>query len=263
MIQVTGKTLEVKDLSITYSSKKSEVQAVDGVSFSVLPGRCLAIVGESGSGKSSIAASILGVLDRKVAKIEGEINWGGLKLLDLEVSSLNKIRGSEITMIFQNPSQALHPMFSIENQMNRILKKIIRSNPSGVPLSISEALTMARLKNTQAILKQYPHELSGGMKQRVMIAMALMGKPQLIIADEPTSALDVTVQLEVVELLRDIIRDSGLSLLLISHHLGVVAGLADSVMVLRGGKSVEEGTAEDVLMNPRHEYTRVLTGLNA
>ena len=108
-----------------------------------------------------------------------------------------------------------------------------------------------------------PNELSGGMKQRVMIAMALMGKPQLIIADEPTSALDVTVQLEVVELLRDIIRDSGLSLLLISHHLGVVAGLADSVMVLRGGKSVEEGTAEDVLMHPRHEYTRVLTGLNA
>ena len=263
MIQVTGKTLEVKNLSITYSSKKSEIQAVNGVSFSVLPGRCLAIVGESGSGKSSIAASILGVLDRKVVKIDGEINWGGLKLLDLEVSSLNKIRGSEITMIFQNPSQALHPMFSIENQMNRIRKKIIRSNPLVAPLSISEALTMARLKNTQTILKQYPHELSGGMKQRVMIAMALMGKPQLIIADEPTSALDVTVQLEVVELLRDIIRDSGLSLLLISHHLGVVAGLADSVMVLRGGKSVEEGTAEDVLMHPRHEYTRVLTGLNA
>lgn len=263
MIQVTGKKLEVKNLSITYSSKKSEVQAVDGVSFCLLPGRCLAIVGESGSGKSSIAASILGVLDRKIAKIEGEINWGGLKLLDLEVSSLNKIRGSEITMIFQNPSQALHPMFSIENQMNRIRKKLVRSNPSEVPLSISEALTMARLKNTKLILKQYPHELSGGMKQRVMIAMALMGKPQLIVADEPTSALDVTVQLEVVELLRDIISDSGLSLLLISHHLGVVAGLADSVMVLRGGKSVEEGKAEEVLMNPQHEYTRVLTGLSA
>ncbi len=263
MIQVTSKTLEVKNLSITYSSRKTEVRAVDGVSFSVSPGRCLAIVGESGSGKSSIAASILGVLDRKVANIEGEINWGGVKLLDLELSTLNKIRGSEITMIFQNPSQALHPMFSIENQMKRIRKKIIRSNPSGTPLSISEALSMARLKNTQAILKQYPHELSGGMKQRVMIAMALMGKPQLVIADEPTSALDVTVQLEVVELLRDIIRDSGLSLLLISHHLGVVAGLADSVVVLRGGKSVEEGTAEDVLMNPQHEYTRVLTGLNA
>jgi ABC-type glutathione transport system ATPase component len=263
LIQVTGKKLEVKNLSITYSSKKSEVQAVDGVSFSLPPGKCLAIVGESGSGKSSIAASILGVLDRKVAKIEGEINWGGLKLLDLEASSLNKIRGSEITMIFQNPSQALHPMFSIENQMNRIRKKLVRSNPLEMPLSISEALTMARLKNTKSILKQYPHELSGGMKQRVMIAMALMGKPQLIVADEPTSALDVTVQLEVVELLRDIISDSGLSLLLISHHLGVVAGLADSVMVLRGGKSVEEGEAEEVLMNPQHEYTRVLTGLSA
>jgi len=263
LIKVNSKKLEVKNLSITYSSKKSEVQAVDNVSFCLLPGECLAIVGESGSGKSSIAASILGVLDRRVAKIEGEINWGDLNLLNLEVSALNKIRGSEITMIFQNPSQALHPMFSIEDQMNRVRKKISRSNPSEVPLTISDALTMARLKNSKSILNQYPHELSGGMKQRVMIAMALMGKPQLIVADEPTSALDVTVQLEVVELLRDIIRDAGLSLLLISHHLGVVAGLADSVMVLRGGKSVEEGTAEEVLMNPRHEYTRVLTGLNA
>ncbi len=256
------KILEVRNLSVTYESKDSIVKALDNISFRVDSGTCVAIVGESGSGKTTVAASILGILNRKITRVEGEVIWGDKDLFSLDIADLNKIRGTEISMIFQNPSQALHPMFSIGFQMKQVQKKVWNSTLSSKALSISEALGLARLKNTDAILKKYPHELSGGMKQRVMIAMAILGRPQLIVADEPTSSLDVTVQLEIVELLRDIVQHSGLSLLLISHHLGVVAGLADSVLVLRGGKCIEEGKVDQVLMSPQHEYTKRLTGVN-
>lgn len=256
------KSLKVKDLSVLYKSGKETFEAVKKVSFELSSGACLAIVGESGSGKSTIASSILGILDRSKAEIQGEILWGGEDLLMMGQDKLNLIRGSEISMIFQNPSQALHPMYTVEFQIEKVLDRVSKSKSARDSLSIAEAMSMARLRNVKEILAKYPHELSGGMKQRVMLAMALIGKPQLIVADEPTSALDVTVQLEVVELLRSIVSDTNISLLLISHHLGVVAGLADEVLVLKNGVNVESGVASQVLVNPKHSYTRDLIGIH-
>lgn len=261
MAMTNEKLLEVNDLCVTYRIGKKSLEAVKGVSFHLRPGFCLGIVGESGSGKSTIAASVLGILPRELAKVNGEVLWGDEDLLRLSRARLNALRGAEISMIFQNPSQALHPMYTIEFQLEQVFDKVSSSNFSKGTLSVSEAMSMARLKCSKDILSTYPHELSGGMKQRVMLAMALMGKPQLIVADEPTSALDVTVQLEVIELLRSIIANENVSLLLISHNLGVVAGIADEIVVLRNGGIVESGTAEQILLEPQHTYTRELVGI--
>ncbi len=256
------KTLDVRQLSVSYRIKNQRINAVNNVNFKVSPGECLAIVGESGSGKSTIAATILGVLDRRQSDSRGVVNWGNDDLLKINSRKFNLIRCSEISMIFQNPSQALHPMFTIQDQMKRVFLKAKKNNPAKDTLTIFEALEFARLNHVSRILNQYPHELSGGMKQRVMIAMSLLGRPELIIADEPTSSLDATVQLEIIELLRQIIYSFGTSLLLISHHLGVVAGLADSVLVLKEGIVMEKGQVLDVLMSPKNDYTKELMNSN-
>ena len=251
--------LEVKDLSVAFKQGRGTSLAVDKVSFSIAKGRTLALVGESGSGKSVSALSILKLLPYPAASHpSGEILFNGENLLDADERDLRKVRGRDITMIFQEPMTSLNPLHTVERQLGEILELHTEFRGELAKARIIEMLTKVGIRDPETRLQDYPHQLSGGQRQRVMIAMALANNPDLLIADEPTTALDVTVQAQILKLLKDLQSEFGMALLLITHDLGIVRHMADDVCVMQHGKIVEAGPAKDLFASPRHDYTKML-----
>jgi ABC-type dipeptide/oligopeptide/nickel transport system ATPase component len=255
----TNKILEVKNLQTSFFTERGELKAVDNVSFDLYPGKTLGIVGESGCGKSVTSLSIMRLIPNPPGKIVGgEILYKGKDLLKLGMDDMRKIRGNEISMIFQEPMTSLNPVFTIGNQL---VEAILLHQDLSKGEAINKAVEMLRLVGIPAPekrIKDYPHQLSGGMRQRVMIAMALSCNPQILIADEPTTALDVTIQAQILDLLRDLQQKVGLSLMLITHDLGVVAEMAHEVVVMYAGKVVERASVNEIFKNPKHPYTQGL-----
>ncbi len=251
--------LSVSDLRTHFHTRNGIVRAVDGVSFSVKRGEILGLVGESGSGKSVTCLSLLGLLPSPPAKIEsGTATFDGQNLLGLTEAQLRKIRGRRISMIFQDPMTALNPYLTIGDQLSEPLR-IHENTPRREALKrAADMLSSVGINEPDRRLRQYPHEFSGGMRQRVMIAMALITKPELLIADEPTTALDVTVQAQILDLIKSLQRELNLTVIFITHDLGVVANLCDRVVVLYAGRIAEEATAKELFHNPQHPYTRAL-----
>ncbi len=251
--------LEVKDLSVAFKQGANQSLAVDHVSFSIKKGETLALVGESGSGKSVSALSILKLLPYPAASHpSGEILFNGQNLLDADERDLRRVRGADITMIFQEPMTSLNPLHSVEKQIGEILELHTALRGAKIRERTIEMLGKAGIRDPESRLQDYPHQLSGGQRQRVMIAMALANNPDLLIADEPTTALDVTVQAQILKLLKDLQKEFGMALLLITHDLGIVKHMADTVCVMRHGKIVEAGPAKTVFAKPQHEYTKML-----
>jgi oligopeptide transport system ATP-binding protein len=248
--------LRVKGLKTVFRQGKNVVNAVDGVSFDVRHGETLAIVGESGSGKSVTAMSILRLIPSPPGEIlEGEIEFDGRDLLTLSDEEIRQVRGNEIAMIFQEPMSSLNPVLTIGRQISEPIEVHRRAQGQGILRRCLDLLRQVRIPDPAARMNAYPHQFSGGMRQRAMIAMALACEPRLIIADEPTTALDVTVQAQILELLKDLTRQHGTSMILITHDLGVVARYADRINVMYGGRIVERGTAQEIFENPKHPYT--------
>ena len=252
--------LEVKDLRVSFATEDGVVNAVDGVAFEVFRGKTLAIVGESGSGKSVTSQAIMGLHNRKQAKISGEVRLDGDELVSARPEVVRHLRGKRMAMIFQDPLSSLHPFYTIG-------KQLVEAVQVHQDVSKADALKQARamldrvgIPSPDRRLKDYPHNLSGGMRQRVMIAMALLNDPELLIADEPTTALDVTVQAQIVNLLRDLQSEFGTAIVLITHDLGVVADMADDVVVMYGGRIVERGPVDDIYYRPEMPYTLGLLG---
>jgi oligopeptide/dipeptide ABC transporter ATP-binding protein len=250
--------LEVRDLRTYLRSPRGPVKAVDGLTFSVMPGKVRALVGESGSGKSMTALSIIQLLPEPAGYVEGgTILFEGRDLLDLTWSEMRDLRGSQISMIFQEPMTSLNPAYTIGNQVREaaLVHGKSKTEASGLAESLLEKVG---IENPRLTLRQYPHELSGGMRQRVMIAIALANGPKLLIADEPTTALDVTVQAQILRLIRDVQKEFGTAVLLITHDLAVVAEMADDVSVMYAGQIVEDASVNELFKNPRHPYTQDL-----
>ncbi len=247
--------LSVADLTVRFG----ENRVVEGLSFSVEPGRTLAVVGESGSGKSVTSLSVMRLADMMGARFEtGSILFNGKNLLKLSQKEMRAVRGKEIAMIFQEPMTSLNPVFTIGDQICEVLLLHEKIGKAAAMAEAQRLLEMVRLPDAQALLNRYPHQLSGGMRQRVMIAMALACRPKLLIADEPTTALDVTIQAQILNIMRDLQKDLGMGMIFITHDMGVVAEMADDVVVMWKGKKVEEGPVREIFANPRHPYTKAL-----
>jgi peptide/nickel transport system ATP-binding protein len=252
----TGAYLQVKDLKVRFSTEDGIVRAVDGVSFALERGKTLGIVGESGSGKSVTSLSIMGLHNRRRTALSGEILVGGTNVIDLPEDKIRKLRGQAMSMIFQDPLSALHPYYTIGRQIVEAYQiHHPRASKAKARTRAIEMLDRVGIPQPQKRVDQYPHEFSGGMRQRAMIAMALVNDPDLIIADEPTTALDVTVQAQILDLLEDLQKEFNSAIILITHDLGVVAQVADDVLVMYGGRAVEYGTAEQVLRQAQMPYT--------
>ncbi|MBP0482213.1 ABC transporter ATP-binding protein [Sagittula salina] len=249
--------LSVENLSIRFGTPDGDVHAVNDVSFDIAAGETVALVGESGSGKSQIALSILGLLAPN-ARTSGRIMYGGRDLLSLKRRELNKVRAKEIAMIFQDPMSSLNPYMTIERQLNESLELHEGLRGAAARKRVLEVLDAVQIPDARNRLRAYPHEFSGGMRQRIVIAMALLCNPKLILADEPTTALDVTVQAQIMRLLDDIRRDMGTAILLITHDLGVVAGSCENTLVLYSGKVMEHAPTRALFAEPQHPYTRGL-----
>jgi peptide/nickel transport system ATP-binding protein len=252
--------LEVRDLVTAFHTDVGTLVAVDGVSFTLQPGRTLGLVGESGCGKSVTAFSITGLLPRPHGQVlSGSIRYEGRELLQLATDELRKIRGREIAMIFQEPMTALNPVQTVGKQLAEAITLHEPALPRGQILKrCLEMMEKVRIPAAETRLGEYPHQLSGGMRQRVMIAMALLHKPKLLIADEPTTALDVTVQAQILELIAELQKEMGMSVLLITHDLGVIAETCDEVAVMYAGRMVERAGVYDLFAHPQHAYTRGL-----
>ncbi|CEI83402.1 MULTISPECIES: ABC transporter ATP-binding protein [Oceanobacillus] len=249
--------LSVHQLKAHFQSEDGLVKAVDGINFDVYQGETVCIVGESGCGKSVTAMSIMGLLP-DTSKVEGEINLAGKDLTKLSKGNMRRIRGNELSMIFQEPMTSLNPVMTIGEQMTEVLLEHQAISKKQATKKSLELIKMVGIGRGEQIIKSYPHQLSGGMLQRVMIAIALACDPKMLIADEPTTALDVTIQAQVLNLLQDLKEETNMSMLLITHDLGVVAEVADRVVVMYAGKVVEQGTVEEIFANPKHPYTKGL-----
>ena len=251
--------LEIKDLSVRFSTDDGEVEALDKVSFGINPGQTVGVVGESGCGKSVTAYSIMRLLPQPMGMItNGSILFQGKNLLDLDTEEMQGIRGNEIGMIFQEPMNALNPVQKIGNQLTEVFHLHQEMDDHQAWSNSVRMLESVGIPSPENRMHEYPHQLSGGMRQRVVIAMALACKPKIIIADEPTTALDVTVQAQILDLLHNLQKENGCSILLITHDLGVIAENCDEVCVMYAGRVVERGSTEKIFASPRHAYTQDL-----
>lgn len=254
----TGRILEVKDLQTHFFTDRGVVKAVDGVSFNVDKGKTLCIVGESGCGKSVTSMSVMRLVSKPGKNVGGEINFLGEDLNKIDEAKMRSIRGNEISMIFQEPMTSLNPVFTIGFQIMEVLMLHRKLNKEDAKKRAIEMLQVVGIPRADKIVDEYPHQLSGGMRQRVMIAMALACAPKVLIADEPTTALDVTIQAQILDLMNDLKTKTDTGIMLITHDLGVVAEMADYVVVMYSGKVVEEGDVQTIFNNPVHPYTKGL-----
>ncbi|MFP3122317.1 ABC transporter ATP-binding protein [Ectobacillus funiculus] len=251
-----GKLLEVKDLYVSFDTHGGEVHAVRGVNFELEKGETLAIVGESGSGKSVTSKALMGLIPNPPGRIKnGAILFDGRDLTKLAEKDMQGIRGKEVAMIFQDPMTSLNPTMTVGNQIMEGLRKHQKMNQGDAHARAKELLALVGIPNPEVRVNQYPHQFSGGMRQRVVIAMALACNPRLLIADEPTTALDVTIQAQILELMKDIQKKTDAGIIFITHDLGVVANVADRVAVMYAGKIVEVGTVDEIFYDPKHPYT--------
>lgn len=250
--------LEVKNLKTSFYVGAGEVKAVDGVSFNLDEGKVLGIVGESGSGKSVTAYSIMQILTKPGKIVGGSIKYRGEELVGASEEVLRKIRGNKISIIFQDPMTSLNPVYTIGNQLIEAITLHTSRNKEEAKERAIEMLKLVGVNEPERRIKQYPYEFSGGMLQRVMIAMALACEPDILIADEPTTALDVTIQAQILDLMRDLQKKMGMAIIIITHDLGVIAEMCDEVDVMYAGKIVERGTVNQIFYNPCHEYTKGL-----
>ena len=250
--------LEVRDLHTSFFTPAGEVKAVNGISFNLDQGKVLGIVGESGSGKSVTAYSIMQILEKTGKIISGSIKFNGEELVGAGEKAMKHIRGNKISIIFQDPMTSLNPTYTIGHQlMEAILLHTNRNKKQAYDRAV-EMLRLVNVNEPEKRMKQYPFEFSGGMRQRVMIAMALACEPDILIADEPTTALDVTIQAQILELMQSLQKELGMAIIMITHDLGVVAQMCDEVIVMYAGSICEQGTADEIFYNPKHEYTKGL-----
>lgn len=252
---MTEPLLAVEDLRVQFWTARGTVHAVNGASFDVRRGETLGIVGESGCGKSVTALSLLGILPRAGRVVGGSARFEGRDLVQMSDGELRRIRGREIAMIFQDPMTSLNPVLTIGRQIREALETHFGTERAAADARTAELLAQVGIPSPDVRLKDYPHQFSGGMRQRAMIAMALACEPKLLIADEPTTALDVTIQAQILDLLKKLVAESDAALILITHDLGVVAGMCERVNVMYGGMFMETGTAEQLFERPRHPYT--------
>jgi peptide/nickel transport system ATP-binding protein len=257
---LSDNTLVVDDLKTHFFTRDGVVKAVDGVSFEVKPGEVLGLVGESGCGKTVTGFSILGLVDPPGRVVGGQILFDGKNLLGLSEPEMRKIRGSRISMVFQDPMMTLNPVLRIDTQMVEAVQAHQKVGSDEAHRLARQALERVGIPSPESRLRSYPHQFSGGMRQRVAIAIALLNKPKLIIADEPTTALDVTIQAQILYEAQKLCRESGTALIWVTHDLSVVAGLADRICVMYAGRIVEQGTVDEVLDAPLHPYTHGLIG---
>ena len=259
MVDNREKILEVKDLNVTFHARGQEIRAVRGVSLEVCPGEILGIVGESGSGKSVTMKAVLGILPENASIRAESLKLSGTEMTKLSEEEYRKLRGTQMTMIFQDPMTALDPVMTVGKHMEEVLKRNggLKSKEEIRKKSI-EMLDKVGIPDPQSRLKQYPHEFSGGMRQRVLIAMALACNPKMLIADEPTTALDVTIQAQILDLLQELEEQYHTSIVLITHDMGVVATVCQRVAIMYGGLIMETGTSDEIFYDPKHPYTKAL-----
>lgn len=255
---MSEKLLEIKDEKLSFFTPAGEVKALNGVSFSMNEGEVLGIVGESGSGKSVTAYSIMGLTAYPGKLIGGTIYFNGHQIEKMSEKEMRKIRGNEVSIIFQDPMTSLNPVYIIGNQITEVIRLHTGKSKKEAYDRAKELLELVGINEPTKRLKQYPHELSGGMRQRVMIAIALACEPKLLIADEPTTALDVTIQAQILELMQELRQKLGMSIIMITHDLGVVASMCERIAVMYAGHIVEYGTADEIFYEPKHEYTKGL-----
>lgn len=255
---MSEKLLEIKDEKLSFFTPAGEVKALNGVSFSMNEGEVLGIVGESGSGKSVTAYSIMGLTAYPGKLIGGTIYFNGHQIEKMSEKEMRKIRGNEVSIIFQDPMTSLNPVYTIGNQITEVIRLHTGKSKKEAYDRAKELLELVGINEPTKRLKQYPHELSGGMRQRVMIAIALACEPKLLIADEPTTALDVTIQAQILELMQELRKKLGMSIIMITHDLGVVASMCERIAVMYAGHIVEYGTADEIFYEPKHEYTKGL-----
>lgn len=250
--------LSVKNLYTSFTTDKGEVMAVNGVSFNLDRGKILGIVGESGSGKSVTAYSIMQILESNGSIKEGQVLYKGEDITKYTEKQMRQFRGKCCSIIFQDPMTSLNPVFTVGNQLREAIELHTDRKGKEAEARAVEMLTLVGVNEPEKRVKQYPYELSGGMRQRVMIAMALACEPDILIADEPTTALDVTIQAQILELMQSLQKKLGMAIIMVTHDLGVIADMCDEIIVMYGGRVCERGTAEDIFYRPHHEYTRGL-----
>ncbi len=250
--------LEVKDLHTSFFTDAGEVKAVNGIAFNLEPGKTLGIVGESGSGKSVTAYSIMQILVQTGRITSGEVLYKGEDITKYSEREMQKFRGSKCSIIFQDPMTSLNPVFTVGYQLEEAIRLHTNKSKSEARERAIELLKLVGVNDPEKRLKQYPHEHSGGMRQRDMIAMALACEPDILIADEPTTALDVTIQAQILELMQDLQKKLGMAIIMVTHDLGVIASMCDEILVMYGGRVCERGTADDIFYSPAHEYTKGL-----
>ncbi|MBQ1547613.1 MAG: ABC transporter ATP-binding protein [Lachnospiraceae bacterium] len=250
--------LEVDDLHTSFFTENGEVRAVNGISFKLEPGKTLGIVGESGSGKSVTAYSIMQILAETGKIVKGSVTFRGEDITNWNEKKLQEFRGSKVSIIFQDPMTSLNPVFTVGFQLEEAVRLHTGKSKEEAKKRAIEMLTLVGVNEPESRVKQYPHELSGGMRQRVMIAMALACEPDILIADEPTTALDVTIQAQILELMQELQKKMGMSIIMVTHDLGVIASMCDEILVMYGGRICERGTADEIFYHPCHEYTKGL-----
>jgi peptide/nickel transport system ATP-binding protein len=251
--------LEIKNLSVTFSRRGTQpTRAVDGVSYAVRPGEVVGVVGESGSGKSVTSLAIMGLLPKRGVQVSGEALYRGQNLLTMDDRQMSDLRGSELAMVFQDPMSSLNPVIPVGTQVTEVLLRHQDVSRTEARDEAEDLLRRCGIPDPRRRLREYPHQLSGGMRQRALIAIALACKPAVLICDEPTTALDVTIQAQVLELLKELVSDLGTAMVMITHDLGVVAGLCDFVNVMYAGRIVESAPRHDLFAHPRHRYTEGL-----